>query len=197
MKKRPEAAQKGAADSSDEIDGRLHDTLIELGWLIPQTEDDVRLAEAALERAECRPLPAELADPYRLIHLLDEADDVGAGTLKGIVRAAEERGLSDIQLAAAAKLTVVLVTMFDRGMISTKRLPRLVVDRIAKAIGSTAERVLEYLNAGPRFAVEMEFKADDAPELDEQQEFREAVLEDPTIEPGLREHLLSLAAEDQ
>lgn len=197
MKKRSEATQKGAAEPSGEVDERLHDTLIELGWLIPQTEEDVLLAEAALENAECRPLPIGLADPYRLIHLLDEADDSGTGTLKGIVTAARERGLSDIQLAAAAKLTVVLVTMFDRGMISTKKLPRLVVERIAKAIGSTAERVLEYLNAGPRFAVEMEFKADDAPELEEQQDFREAVLEDPTIEPELREDLLSLAAEEK
>lgn len=197
MKKRLEATQKGAAEPSGEIDERLHDTLIELGWVIPQTEEDVRLAEAALETAECRPLPIGLADPYRLIRLLDEADNTGAGTLKGIVTAAKERGLSDIQLAAVAKLTVVLVTMFDRGMISTKKLPRLVVERIAKAIGSTVERVLEYLNAGPRFAVEMEFKADDTPELEEQQDFREAVLEDPTIEPELREHLLTLAADEE
>ena len=197
MKKRPKAVREGAPESAGELDDRIHDSLIEMGWLIPRTEEDVRLAEAALEKVECRPLPPELADPYRLIHRLDVDDVVNDGPLKGIVAAAKERGLSNKQLAAAAKLTVVLITMFDRGMISTKRLPRVVVSRLAEAIGSTAERVIEYLQAGPRFALDMNFKADDTPEIEEPQDFREAVLDDPSIDQELRDHLLSLAAGEE
>lgn len=197
MKERTKATREGAAEPPGEVDERVHDTLIEMGWIIPRTEEDVHLAEAALEQVECRPLPAELADPYRLIRRLEEIDVAEGGPLKGIVAAAKEKGLSNKQLAAAAKLTVVLITMFDRGMISTKRLPLIVVNRLAEAIGSTAERVLEYLSAGPRFAVDMQFKADDAPGLEEPQDFREAVLDDPSIDPELRDHLLSLAAMEE
>lgn len=197
MKERAKAAREGAAEPPGEVDERIHDALIEMGWLIPRTEEDVHLAEAALEQVECRPLPAELADPYRLIRRLEEIDAAGGGPLKGIVAVAKERGLSNKQLAAAAKLTVVLITMFDRGMISTKKLPLIVVNRLAEAIGSTSERVLEYLSAGPRFAADMQFKADNAPGLEEPQDFREAVLDDPSIDPELRDHLLSLAAMEE
>ncbi len=54
------------------MDGRIYDALIERGWIIPQTEEDVERAERALAHVELPPLSPELADPYRLIHRLDE-----------------------------------------------------------------------------------------------------------------------------
>lgn len=59
-------------EAGEELDQRIYEALIEMGWLIPQTEEDVRLAEEALSQLECPPLPPALADPSRLIHLLDE-----------------------------------------------------------------------------------------------------------------------------
>jgi hypothetical protein len=43
----------------------------------------------------------------------------------------------------------------------------------------------------------MNFKADDTPEIEEPQDFREAVLDDPSIDQELRDHLLSLAAGEE
>lgn len=121
-----------------------------------------------------------------------------AGTvapLAGILTAAKEQGLSSRQLAKLTGLSVVLITMFDRGMINTKRLPSVIVARIARAINSSAERVLEYLQLGPRFAVDANYKAEDSPGLEDPQDFFEAVRDDPTLSDEERQQLLALDAE--
>jgi hypothetical protein len=58
--------------AGEELDQQIYEALIEMGWLIPQTEEDVRIAEEALNQLECPPLPPALADPSRFIHRLDE-----------------------------------------------------------------------------------------------------------------------------
>ncbi len=58
--------------AGEEMDQQIYEALIEMGWLIPQTEEDVRLAEETLNQVECPPLPLALADPSRFIHRLDE-----------------------------------------------------------------------------------------------------------------------------
>lgn len=56
------------------LDDQIHDTLIEMGLIIPQTEEDVRLARTALARTACPPLPTGLADPWCIIDRLGEGD---------------------------------------------------------------------------------------------------------------------------
>lgn len=51
----------------DEQDKKIYDAFIELGWLIPQTEEEVQRAEKALENAECPPLPNGLADSSKIL----------------------------------------------------------------------------------------------------------------------------------
>ncbi len=51
----------------DEQDKKIYDAFIELGWLIPQTEEDVQRAEKSLEKVECPPLPHGLADPSKIL----------------------------------------------------------------------------------------------------------------------------------
>jgi hypothetical protein len=176
----------------DNLDESIHNALVEMGWIFPQTVEDIHRAQEALKGVRCRPLPPELANPSRLIRRLEELDTADSNApLNGILAAAKERGLSSKQLAAVTKLSVVLVSMFDRGMISTVNLPKVIVRRIAEAIGSTVEHVLEYLQTGPRLAIDADFKADDAPELEDPQPFFEAVRDDPTLSPIEREYLLS------
>lgn len=57
------------------LDQQIYEALIEMGWLIPQTEEEVRLAEAAMDQSNCPPLPAALADPSHLFHRLNESDE--------------------------------------------------------------------------------------------------------------------------
>ncbi len=61
--------------SGEELDQQIYEALIEIGWLIPQTEEDVRLAEEALNQLDYPPLPPALADPSRFIHLLDDGTE--------------------------------------------------------------------------------------------------------------------------
>lgn len=63
---------RAGLQGGEEWDRQIYEALIEMGWLIPQTEEGVRLAEEAMEESECPPLPPALADPSRLFHLLDE-----------------------------------------------------------------------------------------------------------------------------
>src|SRR5215216_3486885 len=51
----------------DELDEKIYHAFIELGWLIPQTEEDVERAEKALEEVECPSLPTELADSSKVL----------------------------------------------------------------------------------------------------------------------------------
>jgi len=61
--------------AGEELDQQIYEALIEMGWLIPQTEEDVRLAEETLNQLEYPPLPPALADPSRFIHLLDDGTE--------------------------------------------------------------------------------------------------------------------------
>lgn len=197
MKERSDT-DEGALNKADDLDERIHKSLIEMGLIFPRTAEDVRIAEESSRGVECRPLPADVADPSRLLRRIEELDAASNDTpLKGILAAAKDRGISNKQLAAITNLSVVLISMFDRGMISTVKLPGVIVRRIAEAIGTTAERVLEYLQAGPRLAMDTNFKADDAPELEEPQNFFDAVRDDPTLTPEQREYFRSLETQGQ
>lgn len=79
MKKRNDA-KKDTPKCGESLEDLIRDALIERGWLIPQTEEDVLRAERALARVGCSPLPRELADPYRIIDRLHEAFATAADT---------------------------------------------------------------------------------------------------------------------
>lgn len=76
MKKRTNA-DKNSPERNQELEDQIYDALIDKGWLIPQTEEEVLRAERALADFECSPLPPELADPYQLFDRLDA--DPGEG----------------------------------------------------------------------------------------------------------------------
>ncbi len=190
-------ANKNALQNPDVGEKRIYDLLIDMGWLIPQTEEDVRRAEQSLARVQLSQLPPELADPYQFINQLDkpELQHFSDAPLTGILKASRELGFSDEQLVERTGLSHVLVTMFDLRQIKFITTPREVVERIAAAIQSSVEQVAEYLQGAPRFAADANYKADEtAPELDEPQDFAEAVLDDPTLTEERQQELLALAA---
>lgn len=193
MKNR-EGVDKEELGLGDEMDERIYNALIERGWIIPQSEEDVQRAEHALARVELPPISPDLADPYRIIHRLDEIKTRRANLapLTGILSAAQDLGKSDDELVEETRLSHVLVTMFDLRQIKLSTTPQKVVERIAAAVRSSVEQVTEYLRAEPRFALDANYKADDAPALDEPQDFAEAVMDDPTLSGERREELLAL-----
>ncbi|HZS04816.1 MAG TPA: hypothetical protein VFD58_08270 [Blastocatellia bacterium] len=122
----------------------------------------------------------------------DNRNSEEARGFPGILAAAKQKGLSSAQLAATTGLSVVLVTMLDRGLISLGRLPKVIIERLAQALDATTRQVTDYLLIGPRLAPDASYKAEDTPELPEPQDFFEAVRNDPALPPEYRQQLLSL-----
>ncbi len=180
----------------DRLDAEVYQTFVEMGWVIPQTEDEVIIAEKALEKVQFPPFPAELKDSSSLIvRLKKEVKPKGA--FKGIIAAAKEIGINNFQLADMTKLSVVLIAQFDRGLIKVnEKLPLEIVKRIANAINKTTEQIFDYLRLGPRFAKNANFKATDSPTLTEAQDFTDAVRDDPTLSDERSAELLALSKGD-
>lgn len=112
----------------------------------------------------------------------------------GILGKAKALGISNFQLADMTELSVVLIAQFDRGLIKVNdKLPLEIVKRIADAINETTEQILSYLQPGPRFAEDANFKAPDSPMLTEAQDFTDAIRDDPTLAPERREKLLAMS----
>jgi hypothetical protein len=177
----------------DRLDGEMYRIFVEMGWIIPRTEEEVMLAEKRLKEAEIPPFPEELKDPSGLIAQLRKEIEP-RGVFKGIIAAAKDLGINNFQLAEMTGLSIVLVAQFDRGLIKVnENLPLEVVRRIAGAINETTQRIFDHLMGGPRFAQSAEFKADDSPVLPEAQDFAEAVIDDPTLSDERRRDLLALS----
>ena len=51
----------------DQLDAEIYKSFIELGWVIPQTEEEVTIAEKALQKIQIPPLPAGVKDSSPLI----------------------------------------------------------------------------------------------------------------------------------
>lgn len=62
-------------ENFDATEEEIHNALIDLGWLLPRTEEELRRAEKALESAECPPFPPELEDPTPLIERLRKEEE--------------------------------------------------------------------------------------------------------------------------
>lgn len=113
--------------------------------------------------------------------------------IEGLLMAAKEQGFSTTQqFADVTELSPVLVTMLDRGLIYFPSIPPKILDRVASVIKRSVEALSQYLQIGPRLAYGANYKADEAPETEEPQDFFEAVLDDPTISEERRSQLLAL-----
>jgi transcriptional regulator with XRE-family HTH domain len=115
--------------------------------------------------------------------------------IEGLLIAAKEKGFSTQEFADATELSPVLVTMLDRGLIYFPSIPPKILDRVASVIKRSVEALSQYLQIGPRFASGANYKADEAPETEEPQDFFEAVIDDPAISEERRSRLLALRSE--
>lgn len=95
--------EKKVANRRENLEDQIHDTLIKMGWIVPQTENDVTLAKSALVSTECPPLPDGLADPFRIIDRLAEGEEEAerkasirspALPLSALIKRLEQAGVS-------------------------------------------------------------------------------------------------------
>jgi hypothetical protein len=95
--------------------------------------------------------------------------------LTGLRKEAEARGLTIQALASATRLTVPLLVKLDRRLIRFASIPRQAIERIGTALGRSFDAVATYLQGDSQFASQASFRADDAPQMPDQQDFFDAV----------------------
>ncbi len=101
--------------------------------------------------------------------------------LIGLRKEAEAHGLTIQALASATRLTVPLLIKLDRRLIRFASIPRQAIERIGKELGRSFDVVATYLQGGSQFASQASFRADDAPQMPDQQDFFDAVETDLTM----------------
>lgn len=185
----------------DRLDAEIYKSFVELGWVIPQTEEEVAIADKALREIQIPPVPAGVKDSSPLIAQLKRereerrAAATRTSVFRGILAAAKDLGMSNFQLAEKARLTVALITKLDLGLISNyQRIPAKVVKDVAEAIKVTDRELYNHWDSGPRFAAGVEFKSADKPEI-EGQDFFDAVRDDKSLSKSRRAELLALEKE--
>jgi hypothetical protein len=104
-----------------------------------------------------------------------------AAPLIGLRKEAEARGLTIQALASATRLSVPLLVKLDRRLIRFASIPRQAIERIGKELGRSFDAVAKYLQGGSQFAPQASFRADDAPQMPDQQDFSDAVETDLTM----------------
>ncbi len=220
MKKRTDT-DKDTIRRDESLEDQIYDALIEKGWLIPQTEEDVLRAECALAQVECSPLPPELADPYRIIDRLDEDTNIDE-VLKAL--ASDETGPAAPPIRAArtgatgARATPVSVlaelrhhTKLPASQIALKmdvpvsflsavgRYPKVVPINWRRELDSRAERKLGtdrgvVLNAFEHpYEAQMAASRDAAYEVEEMT--AEKILDQSGMDEEAKRYWISLAAE--
>jgi hypothetical protein len=97
------------------------------------------------------------------------------GSLTGLRKEAEARGLTIQALASVTRLTVPLLVKLDRRLIRFASIPRQAIERIGTALGRSFDAVATYLQGDSQFASQASFRADDAPQMPDQQDFFDAV----------------------
>ena len=210
MGKRIQTNSPFSKDRPD-IEQQVYDALQAVDLIFPESEDDVKRAEARMANEDII-LPAELIDPIKVFERYktrsgeqyptapgcsDESTDAlvfadDLGTFNGILSEGKNCGLSNVKLARRARLSITLLTKLDLRLVRYKSIPAKVIENVASAVNRTVQEVSRYLQGRPRFAFDASYKADEAPAIPEQQDFFEAVRTDSSLTDDERESLMSL-----
>ncbi|MCY4653112.1 MAG: hypothetical protein OXC95_08105, partial [Dehalococcoidia bacterium] len=166
-------------------------------WIQRYPEYEQELTDFAVSWSLMRSLPpapdAEEVDEDTLVlrgmsivqNLLHEQSRESASEsvvpFENLIAEGRVRGLKPGQLAQATKLGDSLLGKLNRRLIRYASVPQVLIKSLAEAIQSTPASVTAYLQERPKFAVAMEHRSEQAPELSEQEDFFDAVRADPTI----------------
>lgn len=156
-----------------------------VGWSLSQTLPP---------RPEVLALPSEA---LRRLGLDALARVFGELAMTSLSDAGTARGLTVDQVAQRAGLSLVLLRMLDRRLIRFSSIPRQAIEAVASAIGRDAAAVASYLQGAPTLAPGASYYAEQKPELAEQDDFFDAVRDDPDLDEATRTRWLDLAPPGQ
>lgn len=156
-----------------------------VGWSLSQTLPP---------RPEVLALPSEALRRRGLDAL---ARVFGELAMTSLSDAGTARGLTVDQVAQRAGLSLVLLRMLDRRLIRFSSIPRQAIEAVASAIGRDAAAVASYLQGAPTLAPGASYYAEQKPELAEQDDFFDAVRDDPDLDEATRTRWLDLAPPGQ
>lgn len=116
-------------------------------------------------------------------------------TFAGLAAAGQAQGLSIGQIAERSGLSLVLLRMLDRRLIRFASIPRQAIEALAEMIGREAGAVATYLQGAPTLASGASYYSEQKPELAAQEDFFDAVRDDPDLDDEARERWLALEAD--
>jgi hypothetical protein len=131
-----------------------------------------------------------------LLHRQQTAAVAAAVPFESLLAEAQSHGLEPAHLAQATGLGVAALAKLERRLIRFGSIPREAIERLAAAVQRGTDAVAAYLQGSPQFAAAAAHRAEQAPQLAEQEDFFEAVRADPTMTEEQRAAWLSLADRD-
>jgi len=118
--------------------------------------------------------------------------------VRSLLDEARAQGLRPRQFAAAVGMGESLLAKLDRGLIRFASIPREAMESIAEALHRDLASIQSYLEARtPSVAPMAAFKADQAPEVGQPEDFASAVETDATMSAERRQRWLDLTRPDR
>ena len=110
-----------------------------------------------------------------------ELDSYSLTTLESLIAEGRKRGLEPCQLAQAVGMGESLLRKLDRRLIRYATVPEDAIYELSNVIQKKIKSVTDYLQLNPTLAAATEHRSEQAPMLIEQENFFDAVRNDPTI----------------
>lgn len=109
-----------------------------------------------------------------------------------LLEAGKAIGLKPAEIAKQGRLSTALVRQLDRRLIAFASIPSGVIEQVAEVLKLQVEAIKAYLQQGPVLAEGVSYRADQAPQLAELEDFFVALEDDLSISPEDREHWLQM-----
>jgi transcriptional regulator with XRE-family HTH domain len=188
--------------TEDEIDEALKEEGIDPEQLVHQVVSDIRkvfpgfpeqLSQEGPASSISRQARAKTASGKKGGSVKAQTQSSNSLAISSLFEAGEKRGLSKFDLADRLRLSIGIITKLNQRLIECSTVPVELIRELASTIGHSFDDVFEYLRCKPRLTPGLSFKADEAPELPEPQDFIEAVEKDRSLGPERKKELLNLA----
>lgn len=115
-------------------------------------------------------------------------------TIEGILKEGTAHGLSIQQIAERSQLSTALVRKLDRRLIRSTSIPHQAIEYLARAIQCECSVVVHYLQGNPTLLQGASYRAEQAPSVERQEDFFDAVRKDLALSEERRNHWLAHAS---
>jgi len=168
----------------------------QLSQSLPVSPDAAQLPDEVLVEHGLRAVQDLLAAAGRRVQTTPT--EPAAAPIQGLLHEARRLGLRPRQFAAATGLGESLLAKLDRGLIRFASIPSQALEALATTLQRDLGSVRDYLaQRNPSVAAAAAFKAEQAPQAGEPEDFFSAVTADTTMSDEQRARWLDLASPDQ